>query len=274
MRAEWCRKDRTRRSSLLGAAAGLVSLSVPRLTQAATPPAPEATAPAGGALERHTPPRVDLLFCGDSLAQGMFLSLQPAMRRRETLRIINGTLHATGVTRGDEYDWTAVSRDLVQRHRPHLVVFWIGANDFRPMVLRSRRARYPFGTAAFAELYGQRVAEMAGNAVQGGARAVWLGLPNMRESQFAGAARQLNANPAGGGGRGGAVFLPTWDATSDAQGRYMPAVALERSVQAMRAEDGVHFTHFGYRRIASLLFDAAGQRFPELAPCLGRVGEA
>jgi hypothetical protein len=36
----------------------------------------------------------------------------------------------------------------------------------------------------------------------------------------------------------------------------------------------VHFTHFGYRRIASLLFDAAGQRFPELAPCLGRVSEA
>ncbi len=230
--------------------------------------------PVDPAAPRHAPPRVDLLFCGDSLAQGMFLSLQPAMRRRETLRIINGTLHATGVTRGDEYDWTAVSRDLVQRHQPHLVVFWIGANDFRPMVLRALRARYPFGTAAFNDLYGQRVAEMAGNATQAGARAVWLGLPNMRETQFAGAARRLNDIQQAAAEAAGAVFLSTWDATSDAQGRYMPAVALERSIQAMRAEDGVHFTHFGYRRIASLLFDAAGERFPELAPCLGRVNEA
>ena len=274
-----------RRTALLGGAASLLPLFRPA-SLAATPPAPAATAtppeaaatppnaPGENPAERASPPRVDLLFCGDSLAQGMFLTLQPALRRRETLRIINGTLHATGVTRGDEYDWTAVSRDLVARHRPHLVVFWIGANDFRPLVVRALRARHAFGSAGFAELYGQRVAEMVGNAVQGGARAIWLGLPNMRETQFAGAVRQLNGIQQAAAEGAGAMFLPTWDATSDEQGRYMPALALENATHSLRAEDGVHFTHFGYRRIASLLFDAAGERFPELAPCLGRVAAA
>jgi len=274
-----------RRSALLGGAASLFPLLRPA-PLAATPQAAEATAAPSSPEATATPPaadappapaaprRVDLLFCGDSLAQGMFLTLQPALRRRETLRIINGTLHATGVTRGDEYDWTAVSRDLVARHRPHLVVFWIGANDFRPLVVRALRARHAFGSAGFADLYGQRVAEMVGNAVQGGARAIWLGLPNMRETQFAGAVRQLNTIQQTAAEGAGALFLPTWDATSDEQGRYMPALALERATHSLRAEDGVHFTHFGYRRIATLLFDAAGERFPDLAPCLGRFGEA
>ncbi len=258
-----------RRSALLAAATGLLTL--PRAGLAATDSAPEAATQPPEATAHQ---RVDLLFCGDSLAQGMFLTLHPALRRRETLRIINGTLHATGVTRGDEYDWTAVSRDLVQRHRPHLVVFWIGANDFRPIVIRALRARHAFGTAAFADLYGQRVGEMVGNAVQGGARALWLGLPNMREAQFAGAVRQLNAIQQAAAEAAGAVFLPTWDATSDAEGRYMSALAQERATRTMRAEDGVHFTDFGYRRIGSLLFNAVGERFPDLAPCVGRFGEA
>ncbi len=274
-----------RRSALLGGAASLIPLFRPA-SLAATPPAPEATATppeaaaappaATGAApaERATPQRVDLLFCGDSLAQGMFLTLHPALRRRETLRIINGTLHATGVTRGDEYDWTVASRDLVARHQPHLVVFWIGANDFRPLVVRALRARHAFGSAGFAQLYRERVAEMVTNAVQGGARAIWLGLPNMREAQFAGAVRQLNAIQQAAAEGAGALFLPTWDATSDEQGRYMPAVALERATHSLRAEDGVHFTHFGYRRIGAMLFDAAAEHFPELAPCLGRFGEA
>ena len=114
--------------------------------------------------------RVNLLFCGDSLAQGMFLSLNGQLRRREGLRITNGTLHATGVTRSDEHDWPSVTRDLVTRHRPDLTIFWVGANDFRPLVVRETRSRHAFGTQAFADAYGQRVGEMVARAVEAGPR--------------------------------------------------------------------------------------------------------
>jgi hypothetical protein len=101
--------------------------------------------------ERPAPERVNLLFCGDSLAQGMFLALNGQLRRRDTVRVTNGTLHATGVTRSDEHDWPTVSRDLVARHRPNLTLFWVGANDFRPLVVRETRSRFAFGTQAFAD---------------------------------------------------------------------------------------------------------------------------
>ncbi|MGX9963227.1 DUF459 domain-containing protein [Roseomonas sp. F4] len=220
------------------------------------------------------PDRVNLLFLGDSLAQGMFLALHPVLRRRATPRLINGTLHATGVTRTDEHDWTAVTRDLVAQHRPQLVVFWIGANDFRPLVVREERTRHRFGTPGYAEHYGRRVTEMVSHATQAGCRVVWLGLPNMRETQFAGAARQLNSIQHDAAEAAGAVWVDTWEATSDAQGRFLPAVAMETSTRSFRAEDGVHFTGWGYLRIGTLLFDAAAERFPELAPGLGRLTDA
>ncbi|MDB5412277.1 MAG: hypothetical protein JWR10_612, partial [Rubritepida sp.] len=37
--------------------------------------------------ERPSPDRIKLLFCGDSLAQGMFLSLNGVLRRRDTIRV-------------------------------------------------------------------------------------------------------------------------------------------------------------------------------------------
>ncbi|MFM8989157.1 MAG: hypothetical protein ACKOUS_05770, partial [Alphaproteobacteria bacterium] len=131
---------------------------------------------AGADKPQPAPPRLSVRFCGDSLAQGLYLTLVPLLRRREALRSINGTQHATGITRVDEHNWPEVTRDLVASHRPDLVVFWIGANDFRPLVWREQRIRFEFGTEGFAEHYRQRVAGMVAAAVEGGARALWHGL--------------------------------------------------------------------------------------------------
>ncbi|TCH96379.1 DUF459 domain-containing protein [Roseococcus sp. SYP-B2431] len=225
------------------------------------------------AAERAPPEQVKILFCGDSLAQGMFLSLNGVLRRRANLRIVNGTLHATGVTRSDEHDWPTAARDLVARNNPNLVIFWIGANDFRPLVVREQRTRFAFGTQGFADGYGRRVTEMVAPALASGARVVWFGLPNMRNAQFAGAARQLNEIQQNAVVMAGGVFIPTWEATSDPQGRFTPSVTLDRGARTFRAEDGVHFTDWGYRRIASLFFDEVDHFFPDLAPGLGRLND-
>ncbi len=247
-----------RRSLLYGAIALLSSASA---------------APAQSAAERAVPDRVNILFCGDSLAQGMFLSLNGVLRRRDGVRATNGTLHATGVTRSDERDWPTAARELVMRHRPNLVIFWIGANDFRPLVVREQRIRYAFGTAGFADGYAKRVEEMVAPGIETGARVAWFGLPNMRNAQFADAARQLNDIQQAAAERAGAVWIPTWDATSDAQGRFLPSVTSDRGSRLFRADDGVHFTDWGYRRIASLFFDDVDHFFPELAPGLGRISD-
>jgi len=220
------------------------------------------------------PPRLTILFCGDSLAQGLYLTLQPLLRRREALRTVNGTQHATGITRVDEHNWPEVTRGLVARHQPDLVVFWIGANDFRPLVWREQRIRFEFGTEGFASHYRQRVADMVASGREAGARAVWLGLPNMREARLASVARTLNELQLGAAEGAGAAPVSTWGATSDPQGRYLPATEGARGSRPLRAEDGVHFTDYGYRRIARVAFDAAAAHFPEFAGDLAEIGEA
>ena len=221
--------------------------------------------------EYPAPGHVNLLFCGDSLAQGMFLSLNGQLRRRETVRVTSGTLHAAGVTRSDEHDWPSVTRDLVALHRPHLTLIWVGANDFRPLVMRETRSRHAFGTPAFADAYGRRVGEMVAGPVEAGSRVVWFGLPNVRDAQFANAVRHLNEIQENAAIAAGAVWIPTWEATSDPQGRFKSSISLERGARGFRAEDGVHFTNWGYRRIAALFFDEVESIFPELADGLGRL---
>ena len=231
---------------------------------------------AAAATDKAQPPapRVTILFCGDSLAQGLYLTLVPLLRRREALRSVNGTQHATGITRFDEHNWPEVVRGLVARNQPDLVVFWIGANDFRPLVWREQRIRFDFGTEGFAEHYRQRVAGMVAAATEAGGRAVWLGLPNMREARMASAAKTLNDLQSAAAEGAGALPVATWKATSDPQGRYLAAMEGARGTRPMRAEDGVHFTDYGYRRVAKVAFDAAAERFTEFAGDIAGIGEA
>lgn len=213
-----------------------------------------------------------LLLMGDSLAQGLYLSLLPMLRRRQNVQLINGTQHATGLTRTDDHNWPAVSRELLQRHRPDLVIYWIGANDFRPLVDREARARFEFGQPAFRAGYGRRVAMMVAHAAEAQARPIWVGLPNMRSTSMAAMAQRLNDIQREAAEAAGADWVSTWEATSDGDGRFLPNVMVDNLARSLRAEDGVHFTDIGYRRVASLAFDSVSTRHPEFALALGRQG--
>lgn len=211
-----------------------------------------------------------IAFGGDSLAQGLFLTLSPLMRGQD-VRLINGTRHATGLTRSDEHDWPVVLRTLVAQQRPNLLVVWIGANDFRPFVDREARTRLQFGTEGFAAAYGARVRRITEDAVSAGTKVAWIGLPNMRESRFADAARTLNEIQENAAREAGAVWVPTWIATSDEQGRFRAALGADQQARRLRAEDGVHFSDLGYRRIAGLAF----QQIAEADPAIGsRIANA
>ncbi|WP_187830264.1 DUF459 domain-containing protein [Siccirubricoccus phaeus] len=216
-----------------------------------------------------------ILFCGDSLAQGLYLASLPALRRQRELKLVNGTRHATGLTRADEYDWVEAVREATARARPQLMLAWIGANDFRPMVDRATRQRFAFGSPGYAEAYAARVAAMAEHARACGAVVAWLGLPNMREPGFAQFTQRLNEIEERGARASGALWVPSWAATSDPEGHFRASLAgSDRVERRLRADDGVHFSELGYRAIARLAFAAVAAEEPELAPPLAAAGAA
>ncbi|MCK8785050.1 GDSL-type esterase/lipase family protein [Roseomonas sp. NAR14] len=267
-----------RRGALLGAAAALLAGSA-RAAGAAQavglPAAPgrDGAAPARGAGG------MGVLFLGDSLAQGLYLSMVRSLRGHSGLRLVNATKHATGLTRSDQYDWVAASREAVQKNSPDLVLVWIGANDFRPLVDRERRLRADFGTTAFVEGYLARVEAIAGlgtgNHGGDGPVLAWIGLPNMRDRRFAEAAEQLNQLQEAGARQQGAVWVPSWDLTSDANGEFLVSVAgPDRAEYRLRADDGVHFSDIGYRMMARRTLGVVAAERPEMAGALSvAIGE-
>lgn len=219
--------------------------------------------------------RVKIQLFGDSLAQGLFLTANPLLRRREELRLVNGTRHATGLTRSDEHDWVATIRQSLTREPAQVVILWIGANDFRPFVDRAARARYQFGTQAFLDAYRNSVATIGAAARDTGAVLGWIGLPNMRDGQFAAAAQRLNEVMQQGTEATGGLFIPTWAATSDDAGRFRHSVSTgDRLERRLRADDGVHFSDLGYRLMARLAFDALAAHRPELSSALHSAVDA
>jgi hypothetical protein len=239
-------------------------------------------AAASAARATEPPPReqdgtaaLTILFCGDSLAQGLYLSSLPPLRRRHELKLVNGTRHATGITRIDEYDWVEAVREATVRARPQLMVAWIGANDFRPIVDRASRQRHAFGTPGYADAYAARVAAMAEHARTSGAVVAWLGLPNMREPGFAAFARTLNEIQERGARASGALWVPSWEATSNPNGEFRASLAgADRVERRLRADDGVHFSDLGYRSIARLAFQAVAAEQAGWAEALAAAGAA
>lgn len=219
--------------------------------------------------------RVRIQFFGDSLAQGLFLTTSPLLRRRDEVRLLNGTRHATGLTRSDEHDWPTVIQASLARDPAQVVLVWIGANDFRPFVDRAARARHQFGTPSFFDAYRNSVATISQAAANAGAALGWIGLPNMRDDRFAAAATRLNAVMREGAEDNGGIFIPTWAATSDDQGRFRASVSTaDRTERRLRTDDGVHFSDIGYRLMARLAFDQLAAHSPAVAGPLQVAGGA
>ena len=279
----WARGDTGRRAILLGGASLIArgaraeeEESPFEARDAATEaqPAPAAEAAPAQPVPELTG-RLNIQLFGDSLAQGLFLSCNPVVRRRDSLRLLNGTRHATGLTRSDEHDWVAVATESLRRNPPQMVLMWIGANDFRSFVDRANRRRWQFGSSNFHEAYKTAVQTISQVAAEVRAPLGWMGLPNMRDRAFADSARQLNDMIREGTEPAGGLYISTWEATSDAEGRFRPSVpGHDRLERRLRADDGVHFSDLGYRLMARLAFEKMAEARPPLAQALSPAREA
>jgi len=136
----------------------------------------------------------------------------------------------------------------------------------RPFADRAARARYQFGSPAFLDAYRQSVAATGEAARHAGAALRWIGLPSMRDGQFAAAAQRLNDVMQHGTEAAGGLFIPTGAATSDEAGRFRHSISTaDRLERRLRADDGVHFSDLGYRLMARLASDGLANHRPALA---------
>ena len=138
---------------------------------------PAGTAPASLPLVPAAKPKV--LIVGDSLImEGFGPVLQRNLRARGDLDVVREGKYSTGLTRTDQFDWPTQLAELVEKHRPDLILICLGANDPQDIIDENRK-RHIAGTASWQALYKERADRFVQAGLAQGATLLWVGLPIM-----------------------------------------------------------------------------------------------
>jgi hypothetical protein len=178
---------------------------------------------------------------GDSMAGELGWALGPLLEKAKVFKPILYYKESSGICRWDFFDWGRQMETVMRTARPGAVVMMMGTNDTQSVWDDGTWIEY--GTSKWKTAYQQRVSDMMGTMLKGGARRVyWVGMPMMSESWRNPRMKTINKliekaaveNP-------GVEYVDAWALFVDANGDY---------VAGLRLADGVHFTAEGQQRLA------------------------
>jgi hypothetical protein len=194
-----------------------------------------------------------VLFAGDSMMQGVApLVMRQWSQQHPDWLMRDLSRQSTGLTVKRYFDWPAKIIEEMDAQSLTLVVVFMGPNDPWDMVVDGQRHVFP--SSGWAYHYALRVDEILAAAAQRHVRVVWLGLPSMREGRLKDGAALINQIVHARVKAWGADYLPT-EPLIGLLSEPFKKYALDDSGQAvnLRAEDGVHLTPAGLRRIQQAL---------------------
>jgi uncharacterized protein len=254
-------QSRPSRRGVLACGAGL-ALMPPALSRAA----PEAAATAD-------PGRIRVAFMGDSMADGFWGSFVRMLTREKCLKDrADGGRYAkngTGLTRADSFDWPGQARKIVETYAPAAIVISIGIND-RQDVIEPGGGRATYPSPAWDAAYKGRVGALIEAATSGGAAALLVGLPAMRDTVVntdREAKNRLFQEAVAAGSKPGLSYVEPWHPANAAPGAFTSAAPNPggAGIVQVRAPDGIHFTAAGYDIVWAYLY-------PKLVANLKSIG--
>ncbi len=201
-----------------------------------------------------------VLLLGDSLIVTSFgESLEKSLNEHPGIRAVRRAKSSTGLARPDFFDWMAVGREEVERHRPEVVVVIMGGNDGQGLTDSKGKARVQWGAPGWEAAYRQRAEDFLRVLAAPGRRILWVELPITRlpgfERKLVVIRRLLREAVSA---REDATHLDTSSFFIDSKGGVLLEAPVEgfRKPMRLRMDDGVHFTLAGGRYFASKVYPA------------------
>jgi len=196
-------------------------------------------------------PSISIGVYGDSLGDGVWSGLSGLLRKRENVRVYRRSKVGAGLTRGDFTQWLDDSRaQLLAEPIDHAILLF-GANDQQGLRDENRKG-YLFKTSSWEEQYSRRIGALISLLKERGATIVWLAIPIARNADFNENAVYLNALYRKIAQEQAVPFLKLDDTVTDTSGEFAAFLPdASNKLRQVRAEDGVHFTFYGYERMAS-----------------------
>ncbi|STO96620.1 GDSL-type esterase/lipase family protein [Helicobacter canis] len=194
-------------------------------------------------------PESTFLFIGDSLMQGVGMTLGLELKKRG-FSVIDIAKQSTGLTYIDFFDWGKTLKDAFAKN-PHIniVVIMVGANDPYNM------PKIKYASPEWVEVYQGRVRDILETANAHNAIVVWYEAPIVKKPSLNAKLAFLNTLYAREVASYKAVFLPSNVALAP-DGVYTAYGKTEsgKSVK-LRANDGIHFSGEGSRVLGGLLLE-------------------
>jgi hypothetical protein len=193
---------------------------------------------------------------GDSLADGTWAGLYQELRHTPSASLYRDSKVGTGITRPD-YD--AFFNNFAATLGPDKitdVVVMFGANDEEGLRDETHKG-YLFASPGWTKIYVSRVTKIITTCKAQGIKVYWLGLPVLRDSALNQGALYINSILQPAVQAAGGTFIPLQDDFKGKDGGFALTMADAKGVQrVLRAEDGVHFSLYGYDLIAKRVLAA------------------
>ena len=125
--------------------------------------------------------RYKALLVGDSFMEDITLAIMRNYYNNDpNIQFISVAKHSTGLCVSTNWNWPKKLEEFMQKHKPDVVLFFIGANDLQNIFDGQRR--YSFTSAEWKKKYVEIAESMIDIARKGNAVPIWIGLPVMSEA--------------------------------------------------------------------------------------------
>jgi len=195
---------------------------------------------------------------GDSLGDGVWGGLYFMVKAHPKDALLRRTKVGTGLTTPDFPGWMQdFTASLDSDHITNAVIMF-GANDQQSIRDENHKGFF-FKTPGWTRVYASRVNAVMAETAKRHIATVWIGLPIMRSDDLTVGAAFLNDLFAKAATTNGAVFLALDATFKGSDGKYATHLPdASGRMRQIRADDGVHFTPYGYQIIATKVYAIIG----------------
>jgi hypothetical protein len=214
------------------------------------PPAPVATAMVTPLKARAASGALRIGVFGDSMADGLWTALYRDLNGKQGVTVTQFSAVSTGLSRYDYVDIQAKTARQLSETPVDVAVVLFGTNDAQGISLDG--VIHDFGTPGWKAAYAKRIDDLVGLLRSNDVAVYWVGLPKMKRAGFDAKMTVINAVVRERMAALDVPLIETTGVTADGAGEYAAYLpGASGRPQLMRANDGIHMTMAGYRRIGA-----------------------
>lgn len=207
--------------------------------------------------------RYKVLLVGDSFMEDLVLALMRDFYYRDpNVEFVNAARHSTGLCISTKWDWPKKLAGLVDKHRPDVVLIFIGANDLQNIY--DGRRRYSFTSPAWQKHYVEIAGHFLDVAASGKADVLWIGLPVMGKEPYLTWMPLLTRMQREACASRNVEYIDTGPTLADANGNYQAYMTDSKgNLVRLRKDDRYHVAYEGCLMIIRQILPSLRKRIQD-----------